>query len=47
MVMEGFPMILGVALHRASDPKFSYVKKGDAHEKEGGARAKREKLKKR
>ena len=38
-------MILGVALHRASDRKFSKVEKGDAFEKEGGARAKREKLK--
>ena len=47
MVMEGFTMILGVALHRASDQKFSNAKNGDAREKEGGARAKREKLEKR
>ena len=46
MVMEGFTMILGVALHRASDQNFLNVEKGDAREKEGGARAKREKLKK-
>ena len=46
MVMEGFPMILGVALHRASDQKFSKVGKGDAFEKKGGASVKREKLKK-
>ena len=40
MVMEGFTMILGVALHRASDRKFSNVEKGDAWRKRGGPRAK-------
>ena len=40
MVMEGFAMILGVALHRASDRKFSNAKNGDAREKEGGSGSK-------
>ena len=42
MVMEGFTMILGVALHRASDRKFSNAKNLDARGKEGGAEPKRE-----
>ena len=29
-------MILGIALHRASDRKFLNVEKGDARRKEGG-----------
>ena len=41
MVMEGFSMISGVALHRASDRKFSNVEKGDARRKRGGPRAKK------
>ena len=42
MFMEGFAMILGVALHRASDRKFSNAKNLDARGKEGGPEPKRE-----
>ena len=47
MFIEGFTMILGVALDRASDRKFSIAKSFHARGKEGGARAKREKMEKR
>ena len=43
MFMEGFAMILGVALHRASDRKFSNAENLDACGKEGGPEPKREK----